>query len=244
MCAILAMVMLTSCANATGGGVPSPSAESSKSGEAAKSLEIERDSLPDTLPETTKAFSRALAKPPALGAGWKFDTESLRKDEYFQDFLGSGVAEHCPAGKPQFTWMSAKAKSPHSVAGSFSDSEERIISVVVSLDSPARSAARVRHLRHAYEQCHSFVYTTEGLKVAEGYGMQPSPQGVEADEALAVNWSVKATERGQSDLNFSAGLAHARAGGLVVTVYTHNWQGDLTPYLRTATTAARKALGL
>lgn len=199
--------------------------------------------LPDVLPTISATeLIKAFPSPHDLGPGWTFNTDSLGSDDYFADYSQIGIAHHCAAGNPDIPHVPglSSPKSPLSISGAFTAPPGgQDITVEITVDTPARSADRMALMRRAYATCGTLSFEKGGDPYTETYKLLPAP-AVRADETLAVRWTARFTGAAGAGLGPAVDeAAYARAGGVVVTIYSPQ---DVTRMLPVVVAKVRRVL--
>ena len=197
---------------------------------------VPRSTLPDVLPSIS-AFDliKAFPSPHDLGPGWTFDTNSLGSEDYFVDYNQSDIAHHCAYGDPNSSRIPglSNPRSPMSISGGFTPSSGSAgITVIITVDTPAKSADRLAFMRRAYANCGTVNLTKDGDGYTEIYALLPTP-AASADERLAAHLVVTPTsssDAGQGTQTQDA--AFARVGGVVVAIYGNNDSASLRDAVR------------
>ena len=197
---------------------------------------VPRSTLPDVLPSVS-AFDliKAFPSPHDLGPGWTFDTGSLGSEDYFVDYSQSDIAHQCAYGRPNSSHIPglSNPQSPMSISGGFTPSSGGTgVLVIITVDTPAKSADRLALMRRAYANCGTVNVTRDGVGFTEIFTPLPTP-AADADERLAVRLAI--TETSSSDASQGTQdeeAAFARVGGVVVAIYGYNDPASLRDAVR------------
>lgn len=207
---------------------------------------LPRSTLPDVLPSISAAdLINAFPSPHDLGSGFTFETNSLGSEDYFVDYSQSAIASRCAYGDPHDSHIPglSSPRSPMSISGSFDAPDGDAILVMITVDTPAKSADRLALIRRAFANCGPMDLTEDGEGYTESYDLLPAP-AAGADEHLAVRLTdtfLSASLASQGPQISEA--AFARVGGVVVTI---NSYGDRAAFrlLPVVTAKVRRVLGI
>ena len=192
---------------------------------------LPRSTLPDVLPSiSTTDLINAFPSPHDLGPGFTFDTSSLGSADYFVDYSQSDIASHCAYADPHNSHIPglSSPRSSMSVSGAFDSSDGDGIRVMITVDTPAKSADRLALIRRAYANCGPMNLAQDAEPYTDSFGLLPAP-AANADERLAIRRIAKFISGSDASTGPQVDeAAYARVGGTVVTIYSYGDKAALS----------------
>ncbi|TDD22658.1 hypothetical protein E1287_39630 [Actinomadura sp. KC06] len=204
---------------------------------------ITRSTLSNAVPPVSPLrLVDALPEPADFGSGWRHETGSLGKQDYYDSFAGQVLVHTCEGANPEKAGIPTSSKHTVSILMVGENDGARVVSIRIAVDGPAASADRISFLRAAYEGCGEAHIEQNGEEHDEKYELL-KVSGVKADQTLAVKVTDTMKLPGKEPDTEVDTMAYARVGGLVVALAGRHGT-DPRPLLAAALAEARRELGL